>query len=189
MLNGILVDAFGDLHVEGAVLGDFAEWGEVTRFFVFLPPAEGIEAVCRFSGAEGCRGHGIEFQAETYDFFQLEHHVEIERLLAERVENIRLQDRVVELQVIPSDDEIGPDEFLAELFHLAFLVDLVGSASGAVGHRDGDLHLVLVREAADVAEAALRFEVEVDDVFLSHGIWIGSGCEPVEGLSGDRLAA
>jgi len=157
VFDGVLVDALGDLHVEGAVLGDFAEWGEIARFFVFLPPAEGIEPVCRFSGAEGCRGHGVEFEAEADDFFQLEHHVEIERLLAERVENVWLQDRVVELQVIPSDDEIGPDEFFAELFHLAFLVDLVGSASGAVGHRDGDLHFVLVRKAADVAEAALRF--------------------------------
>ncbi len=90
VFDGVLVDALGDLHVEGAVLGDFAEWGEIARFFVFLPPAEGIEPVCRFSGAKSCRGHGVEFEAETDDFFQLEHHVEIERLLAERVENVRL---------------------------------------------------------------------------------------------------
>ena len=107
---------------------------------MLLPPAQRVQAVGGFTCAERCGGHGVEFQPEADESFQFEHHVEIEGLLGKGVENVWLEDGVVELHVIPTDDEVRFDKFFAKFLHFVFGVNFVGSAGGAVSDAHGDAH-------------------------------------------------
>ena len=158
------MDHFGDLDIVAAILGDFHHRFWAASAFVFLPPFEGIESVGGFSGAERCRGNGVEFETVAEHFFDFDEHVEIAGLLENVEHGIGLEYAVVEADVIVADDQISADEFVDEILHLAFLVDAVLFGCRGVGDRYRNAHFVFLGKAADIAEAALGFEVKINDV-------------------------
>jgi len=89
-------------------------------------------------------------------------------LIREGVKNVGLEHRVIELEMIPADDQVGAHELLAKAIHFIFRVNFVAAAGGAVGDAHRDPHFGFMREAPDVAEAALGFQIEIDDVFDGH---------------------
>lgn len=79
------------------------------------------------------------------------------------------------MEVIPADDQICAAKFLAERFELVFAVNFISPAACAVSDGHGDSHFRAIGGPADVCEAALGFQIEIDDVFFGHGEmgWLG----------------
>ena len=114
VFHAVFVDEAGDFDVVSAVFGDFSELFELAGFFVFLPPADGIESASGFSGAEAGRGDVVEFEETTHALFDIEHHVEVDGLFFEVLEDVSLEHGVVETDVIPADHEIGFEKGFGE---------------------------------------------------------------------------
>jgi hypothetical protein len=70
--------------------------------------------------------------------------------------------------MVPTDDQVRPQKLSAEFFHFIFGIDFISPPGCAISHAHGDPHLVLVSKSPDVAEAALGFQVKIDDVFSGH---------------------
>ncbi len=151
------VNQLRNFDIEAAVLRDLHD-------FAFAPPADGVEAVGGFSGAEGGGGDVVEFDAVAEFFFDIEEEVETGHHAADVPHAVALKDAVIEFHMIESDDEVGPGHGGDELVDLFFSVDGVGGGGGAVEDADGHAHFVLVFPAAHIAGGALGFEIEVDEV-------------------------
>ena len=63
---------------------------------------------------------------------------------------------------------IGAHEFLTERVQVFFRINFVSPAPGAEGDGHRHAHPVLVGIAADVVEAPLGLEIEIDDVPAGH---------------------
>ncbi len=168
VFHAVFVDEAGDFDIVGAVFGDFTERFEFAGSFVFLPPTDGVEAVGGFSGAEAGGSDVVEFEETSHTLFDVEHHVEVEGLFFEIWQDVGLEHGVVETDVIPADDEVGFEQDIGESIEFFFAVDHVFIRGGGIGNGNGDAELGFIREAADIADAALGLEVEIDDIFFSH---------------------
>jgi len=76
-----------------------------------------------------------------------------------------LQHRVIKALAVEADHEIGAAQFFDERVHVAFAIDFIFAASGAVGHADAHPHVADIVPAADFISRLLRFEIEIDNVF------------------------
>lgn len=153
-----LVDHSGDLYVEAAVFGNLAD-------LAFAPPADGVETVGGFAGAEGGGGDVVEFEAVAEFLFEVEEEVEALHLLGDIPHAVTLEDAVIELDVIEADDEVGPGHGGDEGVHFRFPEDFILPRGGAVDDAHGHAHFVLLVPASDVARRALGFQIEVNEVF------------------------
>ena len=164
LLDSELGDKARYLDVEAAVFGDLA-------VFFFAPPADGVEAVGGLSGPEAGGGDVLKLEAVPESFFDVEEEIEAFHLLLYIPHAVALEDAIVEFDVVEADDEIGTGKGGDKAVHFGLGEDFVFAGAGAVDDADGHAHLVFVVPAADVAGAALGFEVEIDEI-LRHG-WRG----------------
>jgi len=104
VFHAVFVDQAGDFYIEGAVFGDFKEGFGVFGFLVFLPPADGDEAVGGFAGSEGGGCDVVEFEETSHFLFYVEHHIETDGLFLDVRKDVGLKDGVVEAYVVPAYD-------------------------------------------------------------------------------------
>ncbi len=128
--DAVFVHLLGDLDVVAAVFGNSHHRRRVAGFFVFLPPAQGIESVGGFAGAEGCLGERVEFESVPEGLFHLDEHVEVDGAVGEVEDGVALEHGVVEVEVVVSDDEVGAGEHVYEFVGLVLAEDVVLPGAG-----------------------------------------------------------
>lgn len=169
VFHAVFVDEAGDFDVVSTVFGDLSQGLELAGFFMFLPPANRIKSVGGFPRAEARGRDVVEFEETAHALLDVEHHVEVEGLFFEVRKDVGLEHGIIETDVVPADDEIGFEKLIGEGVELVFTVDDVFIGGGGIGDGDRNAELGFVRETPDIADAALSFQVEIDDVFFRHG--------------------
>ena len=162
LVAAVLVYEFGDFDVVTAVFGNFHE-------FAFFEPADGLQAFGGFFDAEGGGGDGIEREAVAQFFLEVDEHVEGGELV-EVVGGVAVEDFVIEAEDVEADDEVGALQFGDEVVDLAFAVNFVIAARGAVGDADAHAHFGDVAPTTDFISGLLGFEIKIDDVLGHSGV-------------------
>lgn len=157
VFHAVFVDEAGDFDVVGAVFGNFPKRFELAGFFVFLPPADGVEAVGGFSGAEAGRSDVVEFEEAAHALFDIEHHVEVDGLFFQIGENVGLEHGIIETDVVPTHHEIGFEQKIGEGIEFVFPIDHIFISGSGVGDRDGNAKFGFIRETTHIADTALGF--------------------------------
>src|SRR5687768_763658 len=148
----------GAFHIKAAILGDLDQPA-------FAPPANRIEAVRSFSDSEGGMGDRVETEAMAELLFEVNHDVESTAAIRQVEQGIPHQYFVIEVQHVIPNHQIRADKLGHELVNRSLVIDAILPRPRAVSYPDGHTHIAFSIPAPRIVRCALRFEIEINDVF------------------------
>ena len=90
VLHSVFVNLLGHLNVKTTILGDVHHVLDVAGLFVFLPPLQRFQSICRLLRLERGRRNRIQLEPMPQHLLDINQHVAIDRLIHQIVKRVGL---------------------------------------------------------------------------------------------------